>query len=73
METSRKRKLSTETSFLPQLKRYVTENVQNKQNEEKMKEIYGESGKLIFSRLIPIRIFRHDANFYRTLFISSDR
>lgn len=43
---SRKRKLSTETSFLPQLKCYVNENIQNLRSEKKMKEIY--SKKTIF-------------------------
>lgn len=39
---SRKRKLSTETAFLPQLKCYVNENIQNQRSEKKMKEIYSK-------------------------------
>lgn len=42
MEVSRKRKLSAEATFLPQLKCYVDENIQNKQSEKKMQEIYSE-------------------------------
>lgn len=43
MEMSRKRKLSTEaSSYLPQLKCYVDENIQNKQSEKKMNEIYSK-------------------------------
>lgn len=41
MEASRKRKHSTEASFLPQLKCYVDDNIQNRQSEKKMQEIYG--------------------------------
>lgn len=42
MEVSRKRKLSTEATFLPQLKCYVDENLQNKQSEKKMQEVYSK-------------------------------
>lgn len=42
MELSRKRKLSTEASYLPQVKCYVDQNTQNRQNEKKMQEIYSK-------------------------------
>lgn len=42
VSASRKRKLSTETAFLPQLKCYVNENLQNQRNEKKMQEIYSK-------------------------------